>query len=167
MGDRRLRPSRPTLKASGVVVDRRAVGRIVGEQRLSTISALLVFTGIKQRKQRRKSLPAAELIRLSLRPTADRQYRRAGVSGDRRAPDTRGNKNERPRRRVLGFSVHLKDGAPGDNHVQLFAGMSVGLIVLGDEQVTLRTSRHRGDPEGRDPEVTTHRPKRALPVVDL
>src|ERR1700722_353256 len=113
MGERRLRLSRPTLKASGVVVDRRTVGRVVSQQRLSTSSALLIVAGLKQRKQRRERLPSAELIRLPLRPAADRQHRCAGVAGDRRALDTRGHKNERTGWGVLRLSVHFEGGATG------------------------------------------------------
>jgi hypothetical protein len=54
MGDRRVGPSGPTLEAGGVVVDRRAVGRVVGEERLGTVSTLLEVAGLEQGKQRRE-----------------------------------------------------------------------------------------------------------------
>ena len=45
MGDRRVGPSGPTLEAGGVVVDGRAVGPVVGEERLGTVSTLLILAG--------------------------------------------------------------------------------------------------------------------------
>src|ERR1035441_2992430 len=105
MGDRRVGPSGPTLEAGGVVVDRRAVGRVVGEERLGTVSTLLVVAGLEQGKQRREQLPAAGLIRLALRPSADREHGGAGVSGERRPLDTRGYVDERSGCRVLALSV--------------------------------------------------------------
>src|ERR1700684_180933 len=110
MGDRGVDPSGPTLETGGVVIDRRAVGPVLGEERLGTVRALLVVAGLKQRKQGRAQLPAAGLIRFALRPTADREHGRAGVARERRSLDTRGDVDEGPRWRVLARSVELEPG---------------------------------------------------------
>src|ERR1700733_12855704 len=105
MADRRVDPSGPTLETGGVVVDRRAVGPAVGEERLGTVSALLVVAGLKQRKQRREQLPAAGLIRFALRRSTDREYGRAGVLCERRSLDSRRYVDQRSRWRVVDRSV--------------------------------------------------------------
>src|SRR5580658_1118743 len=105
MGDRRVGPSGPTLEAGGVVVDHRAVGPAVGEERRGTVSALLVAAGFEQGKQRREQLPAAGLIRLALRASADCEHGGVGVAGERRPLDTRWYVDERSGWGVLGLTV--------------------------------------------------------------
>src|ERR1700722_3111000 len=113
MGDRRVDPPGPTLETGGVVIDRRAVGPVVGEERLGTVSALRVVAGLKQGKQRREQFPAAGLVRLALRPSADREHGRAGVPGERRPLDTRGYVDQCSGWGVVARSVYLKAGVPG------------------------------------------------------
>src|ERR1700722_19327472 len=167
MGERRLGPAGSTLEAGGVVVHP-TVGGIVGDERLGTVSTLLVVAGFKQRKQRGEQLPAGGLVGLSRRPSADRQHSRAGLTGERRPLDAGTDMDQRPSRSLVTLSVQLEPGVAGHDDVHLLlAGFRLDLLVLGDEPVAVSVGGHRVDAERGDPKVVTYRPKRGPPVTDL
>lgn len=142
MSNRRVRPPRSALKTGRVVLHRR-VGRLVGDERLSAVSALLVGAGFEQRHQRREQLPSTDLVWLARRSSTDSKHCRASLLGERGPSDARGYMNERPHRSIVNLSVQLEPGMARDNDIKLLAGLRLRFLMLIDEPVAAcaRSSR--------------------------
>ena len=161
-----VRAAGEALEAREVVGQERVL-RVGVDDRPQAIDHGLVLARLVLGPNRRPELPADRLVRLPRDP-ADRDDRRPGLLGERRALHARRGVHERSGRCGDPFAVQLERSAPALDEVELLAPVvRVRLVVLVEDPVAHLAARPRVHAERGDAEVVPDWAIGLAPVVEL